>query len=220
MLNFVTCTALLTSRDVETCREKEGVWIHDEWLLIMAMGGPSPGLCTGGVEEQKVNLFTGQELYHELHKYDEGQDIQVMLTRDADYDIPISVRYQLINEHHERKPIQLVISVHYNAVGDPSVSGFEVYYLAGFCEGARRGQGGFTGRSASGDSCARGGTDYDRPARSQIGYDPQNQTLSSLDRGGISDECAGSEECTRSTFPDECGPGSCTRNTAYLEKEG
>ncbi|UCE19723.1 MAG: N-acetylmuramoyl-L-alanine amidase [Gemmatimonadota bacterium] len=98
-------------------------------------GGSKPGAVYGGVEEKTVNLFTGQELYHELHKHDEGQDIQVMLTRDSDYDIPISVRCQLINQHHERQPIGLVISVHYNAVGDPSVSGFEVYYLASSVKG-------------------------------------------------------------------------------------
>lgn len=85
----------------------------------------------GIIEEKKVNLQTGNEIYRELHEQENGTEIQVMLTRDADYDISLTTRCGLINAHNNNEPIQVVMSVHYNAVDIDSVSGFEAYYMAG-----------------------------------------------------------------------------------------
>ncbi len=99
-------------------------------VLDYGHGGSKPGAVYGGVEEKTVNLLTGQELYRNLHAGKGDRDLQVMLTRDADYDIPLSTRCALINAHHKQEPIQLVLSVHYNAAGSPTAAGFEAYCVA------------------------------------------------------------------------------------------
>ena len=53
-----------------------------------------------------------------------------MLTRNGDYDIPLLTRCELINAHNHREPIQVVMSIHYNAANIESASGFEAYYSA------------------------------------------------------------------------------------------
>jgi N-acetylmuramoyl-L-alanine amidase len=99
-------------------------------VLDYGHGGSKPGAISGGVEEKTVNLLTGQELDRQLHASKNGRDLQVMLTRDADYDIPLSTRCALINAHHKEEPIQLVLSVHHNASTSPAPAGFEAYCAA------------------------------------------------------------------------------------------
>lgn len=90
-------------------------------------GGSKPGATYGGVEEKTVNMLTGVEIYNHLRNEKNGHDIQVMLTRDADYDIPLRTRCALINAHHQQNAIHLVLSVHYNAATKPTAAGFEIY---------------------------------------------------------------------------------------------
>lgn len=99
-------------------------------VLDYGHGGSKKGAVYGGIEEKLVNLHTGNEIFRELHEQENGTEIQVMLTRDGDYDIPLSTRCGLINAHNSIEPIQVVMSIHYNSFNIESVSGFEVYYLA------------------------------------------------------------------------------------------
>jgi N-acetylmuramoyl-L-alanine amidase len=100
-------------------------------VLDYGHGGSKPGAVAGGIEEKYVNLMTGKALYDALHAQKERKTLQVLLTRDTDYDIPLSTRCGLINAHNEQEPIQLVLSVHYNAAGTPIASGFEAFHAAG-----------------------------------------------------------------------------------------
>ncbi len=99
-------------------------------VLDYGHGGSKPGAVYGGIEEKTVNYLTGQELDRHFRDLGDDRDLEVLLTRDADYDIPLSTRYALINAHHAQEPIQLVLSVHYNAAGTPAAAGFEIYYVA------------------------------------------------------------------------------------------
>lgn len=111
-------------------------------VLDYGHGGSKPGAVYEGVEEKTVNLLTGQKIFEALHKDETGNNkIQVMLTRDADYNIPISVRYKLINAHDsDENPVHLVVSIHYNAFANSSVRGFEVYYAEKSTNGKKAAQ--------------------------------------------------------------------------------
>lgn len=93
-------------------------------------GGEKSGAVYGDAMEKDLALSTGRKIYEALHFLEAGRKIEVLLTRDADYDVPIAVRCELINAHHAQKPIELSTSIHYNAAQTPSASGFEVYYAA------------------------------------------------------------------------------------------
>ena len=98
-------------------------------VLDFGHGGSKPGATYAGCLEKDVNLLLGQTIYQALHESKETTEtLQVMLTRDADYDIPISTRVKLINEHHKNDPIQLVCSIHHNSTSDTTANGFECYY--------------------------------------------------------------------------------------------
>lgn len=98
-------------------------------VLDYGHGGSKPGAAYNGIEEKTVNLLLGQSIYAALWQQSTAdRTIQVMLTRDSDYDIPISVRLQLINLHHQQRPIHLVCSIHHNAANTTAAHGFEAYY--------------------------------------------------------------------------------------------
>ena len=99
-------------------------------VLDYGHGGSKPGAVCEGTEEKTVNYFTGEELHRHFRALGGKRGLQVLLTRDADYDIPLSTRCALINAHHAQVPIQLVLSVHYNAAGSPAPAGFEVFHVA------------------------------------------------------------------------------------------
>lgn len=104
-------------------------------------GGAKPGASYNGVVEKAVNLELGSRIYEALHAQvdshgAEHEELKVTLTRDSDQDIPLSIRYQLINQYHQQHPIDLVVSVHFNAAPSvPQAKGFEVYYLEGSTNG-------------------------------------------------------------------------------------
>lgn len=78
-------------------------------VLDYGHGGSISGAVYRGIQEKTVNLLTGQELNRRLHSENGDRKLQVLLTRDADYDIPLSTRCALINVHHEEEPIQLAL---------------------------------------------------------------------------------------------------------------
>ncbi len=98
-------------------------------------GGSKSGACVDGTQEKILNQLLGQKIMSALKVLSGEDTVQVMLTRDTDYDIPISVRLQLINLHHKETPIDLVCSVHYNAATTPRAQGFEVYYSENSAKG-------------------------------------------------------------------------------------
>ncbi len=100
-------------------------------VLDYGHGGSKSGAVVDSVEEKDLNLITGEMIRKKLKATNPlGKNIRVLLTRDADYDIPISIRYRLINQNHQQKKINLVVSIHHNAATNGSVKGFEVYYSA------------------------------------------------------------------------------------------
>jgi len=106
-------------------------------VLDYGHGGSQPGTTYGALQEKSFNLALGQLIYNELHRQKEGeQDIQVMLTRDADYKVPLRVRRNLINQHHQNISIDLVCSIHHNSAERESAHGFECYYMDSSVKGA------------------------------------------------------------------------------------
>lgn len=98
-------------------------------VLDHGHGGSMLGASHSGVHEKDLNLSLGRYIEAELK---EDGKAQVMLTRDDDYDIDLDTRIQLINQHNERKKIDLVISVHHNAAPvSTGAQGFETYYFQG-----------------------------------------------------------------------------------------
>ncbi|VUD59192.1 N-acetylmuramoyl-L-alanine amidase AmiC [Thalassocella blandensis] len=100
-------------------------------------GGDKPGASYAGVLEKDLNLQLGNKIYSALHELSEEQEtLKVILTRDSDEDIPLGIRYQLINQYHKVHTIDLVASIHFNAAPSvPQAHGFEVYYLDGSVKG-------------------------------------------------------------------------------------
>ena len=98
-------------------------------VLDYGHGGSKTGAAYQGILEKHLNLDLGQKIYQQLKQL--SDDIQVMLTRDDDYDIPIASRCALINAHHQQRPIDLVASIHHNAADNINAHGFEVYINEG-----------------------------------------------------------------------------------------
>lgn len=110
---------------------------HCRVALDYGHGGEKPGAVYAGIEEKAMNLQLGNLIYRDLHQQSHDDPLNVVLTRDADEHIPLRVRYQLINQYHQSHPLQLVVSIHYNAAPTvPSAKGFEVYYLQGSKNGS------------------------------------------------------------------------------------
>lgn len=102
-------------------------------VLDYGHGGEKAGAVYAGVQEKTVNLQLGNRIYDALHGLAQSNNsTRVILTRDSDEHIPLSIRYKLINQYHRSHPVNLVVSVHFNAAPSvPSANGFEVYYLEG-----------------------------------------------------------------------------------------
>jgi N-acetylmuramoyl-L-alanine amidase len=87
-------------------------------------GGKDPGaIGISGIQEKDIILPISQEVGRIL----EGQGIQVMLTRTADYFVSLQGRTDMSN----RARADLFVSIHANSMGQgrPDVSGLEVYYF-------------------------------------------------------------------------------------------
>jgi N-acetylmuramoyl-L-alanine amidase len=111
---------------------------NERVVLDFGHGGSKQGAVYGQIEEKELNLLTGMALYQALHK--ENDDIQVLLTRDNDYDIPLIVRGELINSHHVKIPIDLCVSIHYNAATNINWSGLLIFYEKGNQKARKLGQ--------------------------------------------------------------------------------
>ncbi len=85
-------------------------------------GGFDPGTRSdSGVEEKTLALQVALRLQAAL----ERRGMRVMLTRSADYFVPLSQRIAEANRAHA----DLFVSVHVNWSPNPAASGIEVYYL-------------------------------------------------------------------------------------------
>jgi len=101
-------------------------------VLDYGHGGSKAGAVFDDVQEKALNLILGERIRTALkQQVPAGKKVDVLLTRDEDYDIPLSARFGLINEHHRRTPIDLVVSVHHNAAGTTLAKGFETYINEG-----------------------------------------------------------------------------------------
>jgi N-acetylmuramoyl-L-alanine amidase len=108
-------------------------------LLDYGHGGEKSGAVYAGIQEKALNLQLGSRLYQDIHEQcPTGDTIRVVLTRDQDEHVPLSVRIKLINQYHRSHPINNLVSVHFNAAPSvPAAKGFEVYYLKGSNAGER-----------------------------------------------------------------------------------
>ncbi|MEW6007241.1 MAG: N-acetylmuramoyl-L-alanine amidase [bacterium] len=94
-------------------------------VLDPGHGGKDPGAVgKSGLKEKDVVLDIALRLSKELKK--SLPDTEIILTRDADYYIPLAERTGLANF----KKADLFISIHANAAFSRAASGFEVYHLS------------------------------------------------------------------------------------------
>lgn len=88
-------------------------------------GGKDPGaIGSSGLLEKTVTLDMALELRDVLCQY--LPDVQILMTRDGDYFVPLRDRTAFANY----KKADLFICLHSNAASSRSASGFEVYYLS------------------------------------------------------------------------------------------
>lgn len=97
-------------------------------------GGESEGDEAGpsGLREKDVNLYIALRLAEYLKK----NGAEVKLTRDGDLDVPLPKRVEMINGIRPN----FVISIHQNSFFAPGVSGTEVYFYRGDCDGEKMGR--------------------------------------------------------------------------------
>lgn len=86
-------------------------------------GGKDPGACGRTLKEKDVVLDIAMRL---KAKIEENSGIEVILTRDDDYYVPLPERTALANY----KKADLFISIHANAAFSKSATGFEVFHLS------------------------------------------------------------------------------------------
>lgn len=86
-------------------------------------GGPDPGAVAGGKTfEKDIVLKVAQRLQHHL----EQRGFRALLTRDADFYIPLGKRYRMA----QNQQADLFISLHADAAENPKATGATVYTLS------------------------------------------------------------------------------------------
>lgn len=93
-------------------------------IIDAGHGGHDPGATGNGIFEKDVVLDIAKKLAKLLT--DELKDVQIILTRDADYFVPLRERTGFANY----KKGDVFISIHANAAFSKYANGFEVYYLS------------------------------------------------------------------------------------------
>ncbi|MBU1261464.1 N-acetylmuramoyl-L-alanine amidase [bacterium] len=86
-------------------------------------GGKDPGACGKTLKEKDVVLQMAKRL---KEKIEEKSGIEVILTRDDDYYVPLPERTALANY----KKADLFVSIHANAAFSKGATGFEVFHLS------------------------------------------------------------------------------------------
>jgi N-acetylmuramoyl-L-alanine amidase len=86
-------------------------------------GGKDPGACGKTLKEKDVVLQITKRLKERI---EEESGVEVILTRDDDYYVPLPERTALANY----KKADLFISIHANAAFSKSATGFEVFHLS------------------------------------------------------------------------------------------
>ena len=86
-------------------------------------GGKDTGTLNSklGLQEKNFTLAVARELRRQL----EGAGFKVVMTRDSDTFIPLEDRPALAKRVHA----DLFVSIHFNAIGIPSIAGAETYVL-------------------------------------------------------------------------------------------
>ncbi len=86
-------------------------------------GGKDPGACGKTLKEKDAVFEIAKRL---KEKIEESSGIEVILTRDDDYFVPLPERTALANY----KKADLFISIHANAAFSKGATGFEVFHLS------------------------------------------------------------------------------------------
>ncbi|MDI6752620.1 MAG: N-acetylmuramoyl-L-alanine amidase [bacterium] len=86
-------------------------------------GGKDPGACGKTLKEKDVVLEIAKRLKEKIEK---NSGIEVILTRDDDYFVPLPERTALANY----KKADLFVSIHANAAFSKNATGFEVFHLS------------------------------------------------------------------------------------------
>lgn len=89
-------------------------------VLDPGHGGKDPGCSYGGYQEKNLAL----DLAQRTRRYLEERGVKVVLTRDRDRFISLARRTAIAREVNAT----VLVSVHVNAVDNPSVSGVETFY--------------------------------------------------------------------------------------------
>ena len=87
-------------------------------------GGPDPGAVGNGLRETEIVL----DISRQVTAFLEAQGVQVVMTRNAEYDLDLQPRVDIA----ERVNATAFISIHANAISmaRPDVNGVETYYYA------------------------------------------------------------------------------------------
>lgn len=115
-------TPILERKPQEKLLQKYGI---KRIVLDPGHGGKDPGaIGKSGLKEKDVVLEITLSLARELKK--SLPDVEIILTRDGDYYVPLAERTGLANF----KKADLFVSIHANAAFSKGASGFEVYHLS------------------------------------------------------------------------------------------
>jgi len=117
-----------SSEQAENTRQKDGHKKTGGKKVIVidpGHGGEDPGaISSSGTREKDIVLQLAREIKSYLNQ--NFPDIQVYLTRDGDYFIPLRKRILIAHQHQA----DLFISLHTNASRKPEVQGASVFYLS------------------------------------------------------------------------------------------
>lgn len=94
------------------------------WLDEGHGGKDSGAVGHDGTREHDLNMWHSNLLEPELVKL----GAEVFRTQRVSRDIEPSERIRNINDEHKRKPLDLCVSIHHNAFGDPQPNGITTYH--------------------------------------------------------------------------------------------
>lgn len=91
-------------------------------------GGKDPGAVAYGIQEKDLTLSFAKKLADAVKRANPTKS--VLLIRNDDSFIALHERSRLANAAIQKKQNALFVSVHFNAWFDPTIRGFEIYYLS------------------------------------------------------------------------------------------
>jgi len=102
-------------------------WGFDTVVIDAGHGGTDPGSVWNGVKEKDLTL----DLALRMEKLLQEAGYQTVLTRRTDVYVELGRRAEIANQH----PDAVFVSLHFNAIMSPDITGVETYYLS---EGGRK----------------------------------------------------------------------------------